>query len=138
MDKPVYIEKIGPDPDGLDFFSLKREGITHLQNLCGKAWTDYNLHDPGVTILEQLCYALTDMAYRTEFDLADYLTAKNGSINFERQALYRPQDIFPSQPVTINDYRKIFFDLEPSINNVWIRTWDDRGVSRTDCRHPGQ
>ena len=137
MDKPVYIEKIGPDPDGLDFFSLKREGIAHLQNLCGKAWTDYNLHDPGVTILEQLCYALTDMAYRTEFDLADYLTAKNGSINFERQALYRPQDIFPSQPVTINDYRKIFFDLEPSINNVWIRTWDDRGVSRTDCRHPG-
>ena len=137
MAKPVYIEKISPDPDGLDFLSLKKAGITHLQNLCGKAWTDYNLHDPGVTILEQLCYALTDMVYRTEFDLADYLTVENGSINFERQALYRPQDIFPSQAITVNDYRKIIFDAEPSINNVWIQTANDHDTSNTNFQHPG-
>ena len=32
-----------------------------LQELCGETWTDYNLHDPGVSILEQLCYGLTDL-----------------------------------------------------------------------------
>jgi hypothetical protein len=129
MDKPVYIEKTSSDPDGLDFFSLKKEGITHLQNLCGKAWTDYNLHDPGITILEQLCYALTDMAYRTEFETADYLTLKDGSINFEEQALYRPQDIFPSQAITINDYRKLIVDSTAMINNVWVRRTGDRDLT---------
>ena len=120
MDDPDYIEKIQPDPEGLDFEGLKREGIELLQDLSGKAWTDYNLHDPGITILEVLCYALTDLVYRTEFEVADFLTRKDGSIDFEKQALFRPQDIFPSQAVTLNDYRKLIFDATPEIDNVWI------------------
>jgi hypothetical protein len=120
MTEPVTIEKIQPDPDGLDFEGLKQEGIGLLQELSGKSWTDYNLHDPGVTILEVLCYALTDLAYRTDFEVADFLTGKDGSIDFEKQALFRPQDIFPSQAVTINDYRKLIFGSTPEIDNVWI------------------
>ena len=27
-------------------------------------WTDVNVHDPGVTVLEVLCYAITDLQYR--------------------------------------------------------------------------
>jgi hypothetical protein len=27
-------------------------------------WTDTNAHDPGVTVLEVICYAITDMQYR--------------------------------------------------------------------------
>ena len=116
----IYIEKNKPDPDGLDFDSLKREGIALLQDLSGQAWTDYNLHDPGVTILEVLCYALTDLVYRTEFDTADFLSGQDGRIDFEKQALFRPQDIFPSQPITVDDYRKIIFAATPVIDNVWI------------------
>jgi hypothetical protein len=120
MTDPVYIEKIQPDPDGLDFEGLKRKGIALLQDLSGKSWTDYNLHDPGVTILEVLCYALTELGYRTDFDVSDFLTGQGGSINFENQALFQPQDIFPSQAVTINDYRKLIYDSIPEIDNVWI------------------
>ena len=47
MTDPVHISKIQPDPEGLDFESLKQEGIKLLQDLSGKTWTDYNLHDPG-------------------------------------------------------------------------------------------
>ncbi len=39
-----------------DFSSLRQEGIALVQALSGGTWTDYNLHDPGVTILEALCY----------------------------------------------------------------------------------
>jgi hypothetical protein len=120
MEEPVYIEKIQPDPDGLDFEGLRQKGIELLQDLSGKAWTDYNYHDPGVTILEVLCYALTDLVYRTGFEVADFLTGQDGSIDFESQALFRPQDIFPSQAVTLNDYRKLIFDSFPEIDNVWI------------------
>lgn len=120
MTDPVYIEKIQPDPDGLDFDSLRKEGISLLQELSGKTWTDYNLHDPGVTILEVLCYALTDLGYRTDFDTADFLSGSDDRIDFEKQALFRPHDIFPSQPITQEDYRKILFDATPDIDNVWV------------------
>lgn len=120
MTEEIYIEKIKPDADGLDFDGLKKKGISLLQELSGQAWTDYNLHDPGVTILEVLCYALTDLAYRTEFDTADFLTGDDDQIDFDTQALFRPHDIFPSQPVTLDDYRKILFDAIPLIDNVWI------------------
>ena len=56
------------------FADLKREGIESVQNLSGKNWTDYNLHDPGITILEQLCYALTEIIYQADFDVADLLS----------------------------------------------------------------
>lgn len=121
MSKPDHIKKIRPDPDGLDFDALKQEGIGLLQDLCGESWTDYNAHDPGVTILEQLCYGLTELAYRSDFDAEDYLTQKSGSIDYQQQALYAPQDILPSQAVTGNDYRKLIYDAIPEIDDIWFR-----------------
>ena len=50
--------------DGADFAALRSAGIAALQRLCGSVWTDFNLHDPGVTTLEQLAYGLTDLAYQ--------------------------------------------------------------------------
>ena len=119
------IERKRGNGDEYSFQSLRQEGISLLQELSGEIWTDYNLHDPGFTILEQLCYALTDLIYRTEFDTADYLTGEDGNIGFEKQALYPPHDIFPGQPITINDYRKIIFDAIPEIDNVWVRPVKD-------------
>ena len=128
MSSADYISKIQPDPDGLDFDALRREGIALLQGLCGKTWTDYNLHDPGITILEQLCYGLTDLAYRSGFDPEDYLTEQNGRIDYEAQALYPPQEIFPSQPLTANDYRKIIYDAVPALDDIWFAPANCRAV----------
>ena len=115
---------LAPAPIGLDFYALRKDGIALLQALCGAAWTDYNLHDPGVTILEQLCYALTDLAYRTEFGVADYLTAEDGTIDYQRLALYPPQEILASQALTPNDYRKLVYDAIPRVAEVWLRPAD--------------
>jgi hypothetical protein len=130
MKKPDYIDRIGPDPDGLDFDALRKAGITMLQALSGEKWTDYNLHDPGVTILEQLCYALTDLAYRTEFAPEDYLAGPFGKIDFARHALHQADDILPSQVLTVDDYRKIIYDTIPEIEDVWL-TLSDTDVDGT-------
>lgn len=125
-------KSINRKKDPADVYSaegLKRAGLEVVQGLSGETWTDYNLHDPGVTILEQLCYALTDLIYRTEFDTADYLCRETGGIDFERQALARPEEIFPSQAVTLNDYRKIIFDSLPEIDHVWVKTGPAQTVS---------
>ena len=108
-------------PIGLGFDALRSEGIAALQGLCRALWTDYNLHDPGVTVLEQLVYGLTDLAYRTEFDVADYLTEPGGSIDYAALALHPPQDVFHGQALTVADYRRLLFDAIPSIGEVWVR-----------------
>ncbi len=107
-------------PIGLDFAALTAEGVASLQRLCGEIWTDYNLHDPGVTILEQLVYGLTDLAYRTEFPVADYLTGPDGGIDYQAQGLYPPAAIFAGQALTANDYRRLLYDAIPTLEEVWV------------------
>jgi hypothetical protein len=36
-------------------------------------WSDYNVHDPGITLLELLCYGITDIAHRTTFRMPIFL-----------------------------------------------------------------
>lgn len=117
-----------PDPEGLDFDGLKAAGIEALQSMCGATWTDYNAHDPGITVLDQLCYALTEVKYRAGFDVADYLAGPDGTIDYEHQALYRPHDILPSQAVTLADYRKLIIDGVPGIDNIWLCTQGPSGA----------
>ena len=76
MKKSTVISKRPLEPKNLDFDFLYQEAIRFLQQLSGEVWTDYNIHDPGVTILEYLCYALTDLGYRTNLDIRDILFAK--------------------------------------------------------------
>ena len=56
-----------------DFGFLRREGIRMIEQLSGNVWTDYNATDPGITLLEAMCYALTDLGYRTLMEPQDIL-----------------------------------------------------------------
>ena len=121
MADPVTINPKEPTNKGLDYAFLKEEGTRLIQELAGKIWTDYNEHDPGVTTLEQLCYALTELSYRAEFPLQDLLIDKpNGKIDARRQALFIPRRILPCNPLTENDYRKLIVDRIPQVANVWL------------------
>ncbi|MDI3464963.1 MAG: T6SS baseplate protein J-like component [Nitrospira sp.] len=120
MREPAYIARKGKQGDQDMFDALRREGLGFVQDLSGASWTDYNLHDPGVTILEQVCYALTDLIYRTGFHVEDYLTGEDGHIDFERLALHPPEQIFPSRPTTHNDYRKLILDSIHDAGNAWV------------------
>ncbi|WP_062057711.1 hypothetical protein [Cellvibrio sp. OA-2007] len=124
MSSSEVIARLQQDPDGLDFASLRSEGIARAQELAGNIWTDYNLHDPGVTILEQLCFGLTELAYQANVPVADYLANERGLIDFNQYALYKPQDIFPTRPVTAEDYCKRLLDEVPEIDAVTITTLD--------------
>jgi hypothetical protein len=102
----------------MDYTFLRQEGISYLQKMAkaGMLWTDFNAHDPGITILEQLCYAITDLGYRTAFELPDLL-ANDGEDPYE--GLYSPAQILTSHPVTLTDLRKLVLDVE-GVKNVWI------------------
>lgn len=108
------------DP-ALDYEALRVEGTAVVQRLSGDIWTDYNEHDPGVTTLEQVCYALTELAYRALLPMEDLLArGTNGEIAGARQALFAPASMLPCSPVTLNDWRKLLMDRDKDIGNVWL------------------
>jgi len=111
-----------------NFTELREKGIAYIQKFSGDIWTDYNSHDPGVTILEQLCYALTDLAYRTSLPVEDLLTPGKGlPVNAKTNAFFAPSDILSSHPVTLADTRKMIVDHFDEIQNVWIIPHGDNG-----------
>jgi hypothetical protein len=120
--KPISISKAAREPH-LDFEFLRARGLELLQQLTGQKWTDFNDHDPGITILEQLCYALTDLGYRSDYHIKDILTKGYSQPTIrEENALYTLLDILTSKPITINDYRKIIIDQIPEVENAWIES----------------
>ncbi|MDC8760341.1 hypothetical protein [Janthinobacterium fluminis] len=135
MIAPATIARLEADRDGLDFASLQQAGMALLQELCGRHWTDYNAHDPGVTMLDQLSYALTELAFRSALPHEDYLAGGDGAIDLARHALHLPQDIFPSEAVTADDWRRHLYDRVPQIEDVWIHESGARnGLTRIELK----
>src|SRR5262245_61983059 len=105
----------------VDFSLLRAEGITLIQRLASETWTDHNTHDPGITILEQLCYALTDLGYRAQYELPDLLAGEGRD---PYASLYTPAQVLATNAVTITDLRKLIIDV-PGVKNVWIDLVDE-------------
>lgn len=103
--------------DDLDFDFLRKRGIEYIEQLGSKLWSDYNIHDPGITMLEMLCYAITDLGQRINMPMEDIL-AEKGHNGLENQ-FFKASDILSSKPVTANDYRKLFIDI-PGVKNCWL------------------
>lgn len=104
----------GPLPHmAMDYARLRAEGLRLLGRLGGAQWTDFNTHDPGITILEQLCFAITELAYRSNFPLPDLLFAS------PHPGLPGPLEILTGDPVTRADLRALVLDLAET-ENAWV------------------
>lgn len=107
------------------FEDIHLEGLEILQRLSGSLWTDYNEHDPGVTLLENISYALTELIHKTEVPIKDLLIQKEGEeLRSGDNGLFVASDILATDPITFNDYRKIWIDQITNVKNVWIHPVD--------------
>lgn len=105
----------------MDYHALYKEGIEHIQQFSGAIWTDFNQHDPGVTILEYLCFGITDIGYRCNFPVTDLLYAReNRRSNIANNAFYPPEKMLPCAALTVEDYRHLIIDRLEEVDNVWI------------------
>lgn len=111
-------------PPHQDFNFLKDEAIDYIQNHIGTEWTNFNPSDPGMTILDQVCYALTELGYCTDFSIPDILTNSTGKLEIEDQ-FYLPYKILTTAPYTINDYKKYLIDGIEDVYNVTIITYNN-------------
>jgi hypothetical protein len=122
MEESLAISKNRKLPASQDFEFLRKEGLKHIENLSHAIWTDYNTHDPGITILEALCYAITELGYRSSFEMKDLLTKADGNI-VPGQVFFTARQILTINPLTKNDYRKLLVDIE-GIHNAWLLSED--------------
>ncbi|SEM93888.1 hypothetical protein SAMN05421856_10944 [Chryseobacterium taichungense] len=123
--KHISIPKNIETGDQTDFHFLRKTGIEYIEKLGGKLWTDYNSHDPGITTLEVLSYAITDLGMRMNMNMEDILTSKDTNTDIHTQFL-KATEILPSRPLTELDYRKLFIDInftsghKRPIRNCWL------------------
>ncbi|MEC4004865.1 hypothetical protein OX283_009380 [Flavobacterium sp. SUN052] len=100
-----------------DYDLLRKIGMQYIEKYGNSLWTDYNAHDPGITILEVLSYAITELGYRTNFNIKDLLANKDGDIS--NTTFFPANKILTGSPLTEIDYRKILLDIE-GISNAWF------------------
>ena len=106
------------------FSRLQAHTLEEVQRMSGNVWTDYNVHDPGVTLADVANYGLAELDYKLGFPLADYLTREDGVFDPERHGLFLPRDVYTTTPVTTEDYRRLMLDNIPEIEDVMVE-WDD-------------
>ena len=117
MDKKRHNREI---PAATDYEGLKQIGLSYIQSASRRTWTDLGEHDPGVTMLEQLCFALVDLGYRTSFDLKDIMADMP-----KGESLVSPESILSCSPVTIEDYRKLILEhFRGKVRNVHLSRMD--------------
>jgi hypothetical protein len=108
-----------------DYELLRSRGLEYIQQLGSRLWTDYNIHDPGITLLELLSYAITDLGNRCSYDMKDLLAApfsksKDPLQDPRRQAFFTAREILTINPWTNKDFRKMLIDID-GVKNAWLQ-----------------
>lgn len=113
-------DKNNGTPSPMDFNALRDYGLEHIRQIGSHFWTDFGVHDPGVTILEALTLSINDLSYRSSARMADLMTRK-GDDHVSMEGVMFPADIIlPNAPTTEDDYRKIMLENIPGIRNIWF------------------
>ena len=119
MAETISLDKKNPLLPAENYTELRKKGIEGIEKLGHGIWTEYNNSDPGITILEAVCYAITDLAYRTGYEIKDLLAPEQLTEETWNEIFYTAREILHNAPLNINDYRKIMIDVK-GIRNAWI------------------
>lgn len=103
-----------------NFQALRKQGLELIQKLSGQIWTDHNLHDPGITTLEVLCYAINDLSFRSQFPVEDLLRSPNGGeLEPSLSGLFPAHEALSNIALTQSDYRKLLTKIT-GVKNAWL------------------
>lgn len=110
------------DKENNAYANLLRQALADIQILSGNRWTDFNAHDPGVTILENALYALTETQYHLQFPFETYLS----KTKYAQFGLFPAERIAATSPVTPADYERFICENIKEVENCRV-TISDKG-----------
>lgn len=87
---------------------LQEKTLERLQELSGDVWTDFNVHDPGVTISDNMNYALFELQYKLELPFRSFIGPD--SSEYASKGILPAEYIFAQSIVTPEDYEQLFLD----------------------------
>lgn len=119
LDEHITIPSNVSYENDLDFQHLRDAGQTYIEQLSRKLWTDYNIHDPGITIMELLCYAITDLGLRIDQPIENLVASAENNFEKMHEQFKSAKNILTCRPVTALDYRKLFIDIK-GVKNCWL------------------
>lgn len=119
MPDTISLIKENPLLPAEDYAAMRKEGFKQIEKLGSDLWTDYNNSDPGITILEAVLYAITDLAYRTGFEVKDLLAPEQLTEDTWKQIFYTARQILHNSALTLKDYRKMLIDVK-GVRNAWL------------------
>lgn len=119
MPDTISLIKENPLLPAEDYAAMRKEGFRLIEQLGSDYWTDYNNSDPGITMLEAVLYAITDLAYRTGFDVKDLLAPEQVTEDTWKQIFYTARQILHNSALTLSDYRKMIIDVK-GVRNAWV------------------
>ncbi|MNJ84267.1 hypothetical protein D3C87_17160 [compost metagenome] len=85
---------------------LQERTLDRLQELSGDVWTDFNIHDPGVTISDNMNYALFELQYKLELPFQAFIGPD--PTNYVDKGIFSGDFIFSQSIVTPEDYEQLF------------------------------
>ncbi|KAF2338332.1 hypothetical protein [Flavobacterium tistrianum] len=130
LNQHITIPKKSASEDDLDFFYLRKKGIEYIESFGSKFWTDFNEHDPGITMLEMLSYAISDLGMRLNLPIENILASDDINKGIPKQ-FFKASEVLSSSPVTQNDYRKLFIDIK-GVRNCWLAKHEKKVY--VDCK----
>jgi hypothetical protein len=107
MSEPVTISSAPPARVAMNYSALREGGMELIRKWASETWTDHNIHDPGITILEACSYAMTELGLRVQLDIGDLL--RSGEPN-GTAALEPAHRVLPVGPVNPQDLRSVLLD----------------------------
>lgn len=100
----------------MDYSALRESGMEWIRRWARDSWTDHNIHDPGITMLEACSYAITELGLRVDLDVADLLRSGEAHAAPELEPAHR---VLPVGPVSAADLRRVLLD-HPLVRDAQI------------------
>jgi hypothetical protein len=99
-----------------NYSALRESGMEWIRLWAKDSWTDHNVHDPGITLLEAASYAMTELGLKLQLDIADLLRSGEayGEAEFEPA-----HEVLPVGPVNAQDLRALLLD-HPLVSDAQI------------------
>ncbi|QPF73390.1 hypothetical protein G8A07_10990 [Roseateles sp. DAIF2] len=109
------------------FATLRARALDWVQQASGAQWTDYNLHDPGVTLLETLVYALTEEIYAAQDEVPALLGlgAEDPDAAARRFALHGPEAVLRHRPCSALDQLAWLHAQQPAPRHADLSALED-------------
>lgn len=100
----------------MNYSALREGGMQFIRKWASESWTDHNVHDPGITILEACSYAMTELGLRLQLNVVDLLRSGESNAVPDLEPTHR---VLPIGPVNAEDLRRVLLD-HPLVNDAQL------------------